>query len=279
VGNNVRVTSQLVDAATGNHLWAERYDRALDDIFGVQDEVVRKIVGRLEGRLATKVAELARRKPTQSMTAYECVLQAREHLNTFNGSGPEPLLRQAIKLDPNYAQAYAWLAKSIIYRFFSDLHIEPLDRSLEYAQRAVGLDENDAMCQAALAQTYLFQRQFERAGVHYERALALNPNDVSTLAHRCRWVTSMGRPQEALAGLDEVLLREPFPPSWYWESRSIALFASRRYQDAIDAIGRMSRLQYYNHAYLAGCYAQLGQLEEARAEVAKTLHLQPDFTI
>src|SRR4030095_2286134 len=95
----------------------------------------------------------------------------------------------------------------------------------------------------------------------------------------CRWLPSRGGNQEGLAGLDEVLLREPFPPSWYWEARSIALFASRQYQDALDAIGRMSRLQDYNHAYLAGCYAQLGQLEEARAEVAKVLQLRPDFTI
>jgi TolB-like protein/class 3 adenylate cyclase/Tfp pilus assembly protein PilF len=278
-GNSVRITAQLVDAATGNHLWAERYDRTLDDIFAVQDEVVHKIAARLEGRLATKVAELARRKPTQSMAAYECVLQAREHLGTFDWSAAEPLLRQAIKLDPGYAQAYAWLAKSIVYRFFFDLRSELLDEALDYAQRGVGLDESDAVCHVALAQTYLFQRQFERAGVHYDRALALNPADVLTLAHRCRWLSSMGRQQEALAGLDEVLLREPFPPSWYWEARSIALLAARRYRDAIDAIGRMSRLHYYNHAYLAACHAQLGQLEEAKAEVAEVLRLRPDYTI
>jgi TolB-like protein len=276
---NVRVTVQLVDASTGNHLWAERYDRTFDDIFQMQDEVVHKIAARLEGRLATNIAELARRKPTNSMTAYDCVLQARQHLGTFDWAAAEPLARRAVALDPNYAQAHAWLSKSIVYRFFFELRVDLLKEALPLAQRAVTLDDGDGVCHVALAQCYLWQRQFERAGVHYDRAVALNPTDALTLAHRCRWLTSMGRHQEALEGLDEVLLLEPFPPSWYWEARSLALFAAKRYQETIDAIGRMSRLHYYNHAGLAACYAELGNTEAARAEAAETMRLKPDMSI
>jgi adenylate cyclase len=279
VGNNVRVAAQLIDAATGNHVWAERYDRTLDDIFRVQDEVVRNIAARVEGQLATNVAEQARRKPTQNMVAYEYVLRAREHLGTFDWWPAEPLLRQAVQLDPNYAQAHAWLSKSIVYRFFFDLQPKALDEALDHALRAVSFDERDAECHVALAQAYLWRRQFERAGVHYQRGVALNPADVNTLAHKCRWLISMGQQTEALVGLNEVLSREPFPPSWHWEARSIALFASQRWQDTIDAIGRMSRLHYYNHAYLAACHAKLGNAEEAQAETVGVMRLKPDFTI
>jgi TolB-like protein/Tfp pilus assembly protein PilF len=278
-GGNVRITAQLVDASTGNHLWAERYDRAADEIFQMQDEVVHKIAARLEGRLATNLADLSRRKPTMNMTAYDYVLQARQHLGTFDWEKAEPLLRRAVHLDPGYAQAHAWLSKSIVYRFFFESRTEFLPEAEEYARRAVELDENDAVCHVALAQSYLWQRMFERAGVHYDRAVALNPTDVLALAHRCRWLTAMGRHQEALDGLDEVLRREPFPPSWYWEARAVALVALKQYANAIDAIGRMSHLHSYSHAYLAACHAELGQMEEARAELAETLRLRPNSTI
>jgi TolB-like protein len=279
IGTQVRITVQLVEATGGNHLWAERYDRTLVNIFELQDEVVAKIASRLEGRVATKVAEQARRKPTENMAAYECVLRAREHLNTFDWLAADPLLRQAIKLDPDYAQAHAWLARNIVFRFFFDLRNESLDEALDHARRATSLDESDGLCHSALAITYLFKKKFELSGVHYERALALNPADIWALSGRCRWLSSMGRHEEALGGLDEVLSREPFPPSWYWESRSVPLFAARRWADTIDAIGRMSRLFYYSHVYLAACHAQLGQLEQARAAVEEVLRLKPDFTI
>jgi TolB-like protein len=275
----VRITAQLIDAASGSHIWAERYDRELVDIFAVQDEVVNKIAARLEGRLAASIAHRARRKPTQSMDAYECILRARVHLGTFDWSAAEPLLLHATTLDPDYAQAHAWLAWSLICRFFFDSRAELLDRSLNHALRAVALDENDGLCHCLLAQAHTFRREFDAAGIHYERALALNPGDILTIAHRCRWLTCMGRQEEALAGLDDVILREPFPPSWYWEARAIALLAARRYRDAIEAISRMSRIHDYVHAYLAACHAQLGQGEEARAEAAEVLRMQPDFTI
>jgi adenylate cyclase len=278
-GNNVRITAQLIDAATGNHLWADRYDRPLNDIFAVQDEVVHKIAARLEGRLAASIAQRVRRKPTHNMAAYECILRARAHLGTFDWAAAEPLLLHATTLDPDFAQAHAWLAWNLLIRFCSETQPALLDQSLDHAQRAVALDENDGVCHAMLAQTHNFRHEFDAAGIHFERALALNPADVWTIAHRCRWLTSMGRQEEALAGLDDAILREPFPPSWFWECRAIALVAARRYQEAIEVIGRMSRMNDYIHAYLAACHAQLGQIQQAREEVATLLRMRPDFTI
>jgi adenylate cyclase len=276
---HVRITAQLIDAATGNHLWVERYDRPLEDIFVVQDEVVHKVAARLEGRLVTRLVEQARRKPTQSMTAYEYVLRAREDTGLLDGLAAESLLRSAIKLDPSYAQAYAWLSWSIIIRYFDDPRPELLNEALSHGRRAVALEETDGVCHCLLATTHLFRHEFDAAGAHFERALALNPVDVLTIAHWCHWLFRIGRHEEALAGLDDVLQRDPFPPSWYWEVRAMTLLGARRYRDAIESLDRMSVLRAYNHALLAACQAQLGQMEQAKREVTEALLLSPDFTI
>jgi TolB-like protein len=213
VGDRVRITAQLIDATTGNHVWAERYDRTLEAVFAVQDEVVHTIVATLEGRLATRIAEQARRKPTQSMAAYECVLQAREHLSTFDAAAAEPLLRRAIDLDPRYAKAYGSLASVHLINHFFDPRSNHLDEALKYGQWAVALDQSDGACHSTLSQIYLFRREFELAGLHCERALALNPNDVGTIVERAHWLTRIGRVTEALVELDKALQRDPFPPS------------------------------------------------------------------
>jgi TolB-like protein/Flp pilus assembly protein TadD len=278
-GDRLRITAQLIDATTGTHLWVERYDRALEDVFAVQDEVVHTIVGTLEGRLATRIAEQARNKPTHSMVAYECVLQAREYISTFETMAAEPLLQRAIKLDPNYAQAYGWLGMVYLVNYFFDPRSESLEHALQAGKRAVALDNSDSRCHSMLGSTYLFRRQFELAGLHHERARTLNPNDVVNIAARAHWLCRIGRVAEALAEFDTALQRDPFPPSYYWEIRSVALLQARRFDEAIEAIRRMSRLFSWNHASLAACHAHLGQMEEAHAEVAEAFRLQPDFTI
>jgi len=278
-GDRLRITAQLIDATTGTHLWVERYDRSLEDVFAVQDEVVHTIVATLEGRLATRIAEQARSKPTHSMVAYECVLQAREYISTFETMAAEPLLQRAIKLDPNYAQAYGWLGMVYLVNYFFDPRSESLEQALQAGKRAVALDDSDSRCHSMLGSTYLFRRQFELAGLHHERARTLNANDVVNIAARAHWLCRIGRVAEALAEFDTALQRDPFPPSYYWEIRSVALLQARRFDEAIEAVRRMSRLFSWNHACLAACHAHLGQVDEARTEVVEALRLQPDFTI
>jgi TolB-like protein len=278
-GDRLRITAQLIDAATGSNLWADRYDRSLDDLFAVQDEVVYTIAGTLEGRLVTRVAEQARSRPTHSMAAYECVLQAREYLSTFETEAAEPLLRRAIELDPNYAQARGWLGIVYLDKYFFDPRPELLDQALLEGQRAVALDESDARCHSTLGSVYLFRREFERAGLHHERARTLNANDVTICAAHAHWLCRVGRVSEALAAFDRALQRDPFPPGYYWETRSVALILARRFQEAIDAIRRMKRLFSWSHADLAACHAHLGQMDEARAEAAEALRMQPHLTV
>jgi adenylate cyclase len=141
------------------------------------------------------------------------------------------------------------------------------------------LDDNDGLCHSALAGAHLFRREFEQAGVHIERALALNPSDVLIMALYCHWLSRVGRVDEALKGLDQVLLRDPSPPAWVWECRMIALMQAKRYEDTIQAIRRMPEWFAWQYAYLAGCYARIGNAVEARARASETLRVMPSFTI
>ena len=279
MANRVRITAQLIDTASGNHLWSERYDRALEEIFAVQDEVLHSIVARLEGRLASSMAEQARRKPTAHLAAYDCVLQARQYLATYDTKAAEPLIRRAIDLDPNYAQAYAYLAFASWIKFFFDLQLWRLDEPLELTRKAVALDPDDALCHATLGQVCLHRREFDEAGLSLSRALALNPSSTDIIATHAHWLCRVGRHEESLASLDLVLQRDPFPPSWYWEGRSITLFALKRYEEVIQSVKKQDRLFYWSYAYLAACYAYLGEMDKARTAAATVLQMQPDFTI
>lgn len=279
MANRVRITAQLVSGLSGHHLWSGRYDRDLLDIFAVQDEVVQTIASTLEGRLAANIAEKLRSKPTESMAAYECFLRARVYMATLETAAAEPLLQRAIELDPDYAQAYGWLGFLYEVRWFFDLKAELLDRALAYAQKGVALDESDAVCHGALSEAYLFRRQFDLAGLHSRRAMELNPGNALTILLHAQYLSRFGRINDALEHFDVALLHDPFPGGNYWETRSVATMAARRYEETIEATSRMTRLFSWNHAYIAACYAQLGDVEHAQAEVAKVLQMQPDFTI
>jgi TolB-like protein/class 3 adenylate cyclase/Tfp pilus assembly protein PilF len=275
-----RITAQLVEGETGNHLWAEHYDRTLEDIFIVQDEVAQAIAATIEGRMAASGARRSRRKPTNDLAAYDYFLQGRESIETRGDpDAAARLLRRAIELDPGYAQAHAWLSRVHIHLFHLDLRSETLREALMLAQTALLLDEADAWCHAALGYAYLIARQHDLAGIHLDRAVALNPMDVRITSKRALWLTYTGRPDEAARSLDADLRRDPFPPAWYWDFLGIALFEARRYEEAIQALSRLTKLYRWDYYYLAASYAHLGLLDRARASGAEILRLDPDFAL
>ncbi len=127
---------------------------------------------------------------------------------------------------------------------------------------------------------YSLMRQYDLAGVHYDRAIALNPNDVTASTLRGLWLAYVGRGEEALRSMDADLRRDPFPPTWYWECRAIAFFQARRHSDAIKAFQQMDLLHWWwSYCYIAACHAHLGMAEEARRAGAEVLRLKPDFSM
>jgi adenylate cyclase len=266
--DRIRVTVQLIDATTGNHLWAQQYDHELSNLFAVQDEVTQTIVATLEGRIAAGAAARARRKPTQHMDAYDHMLQARDLMARYDLAAAEPLLARAIAADPTYAEAFARHAYVSLSRYWADQDSAALNEAAMLAQKALVLDPDDDWSNFAMGTVRLSMRQFDQAGSHYERILTANPNNVTAGTISAELLTYVGRPVEALQRLDETMRRDPFPPNWYWEIRGMALFCLERYDEAIAAYGKMTILHAWIQAYLIAAYVHAGRRDDADRQLA-----------
>jgi tetratricopeptide (TPR) repeat protein len=154
-----------------------------------------------------------------------------------------------------------------------------VNEALENARKAVSLDEADAIGHAMLGYTLSIQGQHDLAGLHLERAIALNPMDVRITSKHALWLTFTGRGDEAVRSLDADLRRDPFPPAWFWAFRGIALFQGRQYEAAIEALSRLPIRYYWDDQYLAASYAQLGLMERARECVKEILKARPDYAL
>jgi TolB-like protein len=283
LGPRIRISAQLIDAKTGHHLWAEKFDRDPHEIFAVQDQVVRTIVGSLSGRLSAAGAELAKRKPPASLAAYECVLQAdalplADPALRLEARG---LYERALELDPNYARAHALLSINYNMEWDSrpDAPPEFLDRAFEHAKRAVALDENDGLCHDALALAALNHRDYALAEHHHLRAIELNPNQPGFLASAGFLFNHLGEPERAIAYFKEARLADPlFEPSWYWSALGAAYFNARQYEEALAAFARARRPAAWQHALAAACHAFLGRPGMARQHVEEALKLAPGFS-
>ena len=287
VGMRVRITAQLVESATGNHVWAERYDRDLEDIFAIQDEVVATVVARLANKVTDADLVTAKRKRPENLAAYDCVLRGFDHLYR-GGDGDldkaRELFERAIELDPTCARAYAGLAMTLIdsHWVHAQRHLPAetmLDRALDAASRAAALDENDPSCHRALLHVHLSRRSFERARHHRDLGIALNPRDADFLAHGSWYEICAGQPEAALDLIERAERLTPGGRSWYWELRGLALYQLHRYAEAAEALERAGTGPAWFDRYRAAAYAQLGETDKARAAAAESLRRDPDFTL
>jgi len=284
-GNRVRVTVQLIEAATENHIWAERYDREMTDIFEIQDELTQAIVGALPARLEVADIERIKRKPPQEMAAYDYVLRSKtlHHVGTpeANSEALESL-NKAIALDPEYAQAYAWkactLRQAVLREFTDDPEIAGAQR-IENAKKALDLDQNDMECLRILCEINMEQRELGEAEKFHNRAFAMNPNDPRMLAQRGELMTWMGRHAEAVEWLHKAMRLDPLGSSSFAHLLGRALLALGRYDDALQAYRQIPVPRFMHHADMAACHAQLGNAEEADAETAAACGLRPTFSI
>jgi adenylate cyclase len=269
-GDRVRVTAQLIDAASGNHLWADRYDRELVDIFALQDEITQNIVSILPGRLEDADVERARRKQTANMTAYDHVLLGLMRFRRFSrdeNAVAREEFRKAIELDPLYAHAHALLASTDVWDVFADWQTKPLDEAFEAAQRALTLDDFNGFSHAILGYILFQRKQDVEAEIEFRRAVALNPNDADAIAFKANVLVYFGRWEEALDLIRKAMRLNPFPPSWYYWFQGLALYSGRDYEAAMRAILKIRPQLRPGHAYLAACLAHLNRMDEARTEL------------
>ncbi len=283
-GDRLRITAQLIEAASGNHLWAERYDRDLKDVFAVQDQIIGTIVGTLVGRLQAAGTEQASRKPPKSLAAYECVLRGKAlPLGDLETEAERRrMFERAIELDPKYGQAYALQAHSVFLEWFRDMTGSDigLDRAFRLAKKAVALDEFDSTCQFSMGWIYLFRRSFDLAEEHFRRALELNPNNPEQVVRMGSLYYFLSKPDEAMGWLKQAKLLDPYIDSYaYWDVLGCIHFMVHRYDDAIVAFSRAPTMSFWAQAYLAACNALVDRMEPAQESAAEVLRLKPDFSL
>jgi len=271
VGDQVRVTAQLIDATTDHHLWADRYDRSLKDIFAVQDEITETIVSTLAGRVGEATLQRARRKTTDNLASHDYVLQADEdiwHYTKEKTAWARQMYLKAIELDPQYARAYAGVANTYVSDWGFLWGEDPdadLQQAFECAQKAVALDDADNRAHKILAIAYVFQQEYAQSRVHQQKSIALNPNDADCLAEMGYLLPLLGEHEEAVEVSEKAIRLNPYNPRWYLTFLGGAYYAVGRYEDAITAIEGSLNSHPDDGAFLAASYAQSGRLDEARA--------------
>lgn len=282
-GGRVRITAQLVNASTGYHIWAERYDREVRDIFALQDEVTQQIVRALAVKLTEAEKVRLGRAPTGVLEAYDLVLRGEEaRLRTTREGNAEArrLFMKALELDPQYASAYAGLSWTYLqsWMFLWSTDPESLERARDLAERAIAL--NDTLVNACdlLGQIYLWRKEHDRAIAQAQRAIALAPNDADgyeTLAEILGW---SGRAEESIRLIHQAMRLNPHYPFFYLWTLGHAYYLMDRRQEALDTFAKLLQ-QNPNfvaaHAYRAVLFSELGRVKDAREAWDQAGHLSP----
>jgi adenylate cyclase len=288
VGNRVRITAQLIDAGSGGHLWAERFDRELTDIFATQDEVVEKIVAALAVNLTQGEAQRLRRRGTASVEAYETWLRARELLSRSTREAiaqAKAMYRRAIEIDPNFAAPHAGLSLATISEYVSDWAADPeeaLDEAERWARRALELDDQEPVSHMALGNVMLWRRNHDGALDECRRMIALDPNFAQ--GHSATGLALMyaGRAAEALEAFAIAKRLDPHSPSIVLHFVAQANFSLGRYEAAAEhLLERIARTPATDSSrmLLAACYGHRGRAEEARAVWAELMKINPGFSL
>ena len=286
-GDRIRIAAQLIDALTGNHLWAERYDRNLTDIFAVQDEITKKIITAMQIKLTEGEQVQAFARGTTNLEAYLKYVQARElcdRQNPESNALAKQLAEEAIALDPMYAGAYYILAVSHVIDYWlgtiKSLR-ESMEKSIELLQKAIILDDTCAEAHASLGWTFSMAGQHDKAVVEGERAVALNPN--SAVSHMLfgKILTFAGRYEESIPEYKTAIRLNPIPPNIYLWSLGISYALTEHLDKAITWCEKAVRQEpnsWSAHLFLAAFYSRAGRDEEARVEATEVLRISPKFS-
>jgi len=283
--NQLRITAQLIDAIAGNHLWAERYDRELKDLFSVQDDVTLKILTSLQVVLAGGERARLFAKGTGNPEAYLKLIDAREHLirlNQEDNSLARSLCEEAIALDPQYAGAYGLLSRVYVMAFvFRTNPTDSLKMAYEYARKAIDLDDTQLNAYLALEFMFSFRRQHDEAIASGERAVKVAPGAAEAYLSLGRALSFAGRDREALGYLEKAIRMNPFPPAHHYMHLGFAYNNLGNYEEAISAFKKAIALSpkiIPARLNLIVSYVQLGRMEEAKTVAEEILKIDPKFT-
>ncbi len=288
VSDKVRVNAQLIDAATGYHIWSERYNREIEDLFAVQDEIVHAIVGQLAVQIDAAERTRAMRKDTQNLEAYDFLLRGLEYnrrRTRADSRKARQMFEKAIERDPEFAPAYVGLGnyyrRQVEYGW-TEFPRQALQRSEELALKALSLDDSEAEAYTLLGNVHIYAQQYDRAIGHLDRAISLNPTDAFSYRMRGQVLLWSGKTDEAIRSLETSRRFDPNMQTGLPMFLGIAYYLKGQYDKAIDVLeeGLSRRPDWVgNHILLAAVYAESGRADSARREAQEVLRLQPFFKI
>ena len=285
-GDQIRITAQLIDATNGHHLWAEKYDRELKDIFAMRDEITMKIATVLQVKLTE--GESANWGPeTESFEAYIKVMQSLEHFRAFTPDGnilSRQKAKEALDLDPNYSSATEMVAWTLLMDGIFNTSKTPeksVEQAFELAQKVLDRGDSDAGAHFLIGYAYSLKGQFDKAISELEIARDLFPNNAEINAGLGMVLNAADKPEEAINVLKNAIRLNPIPPGWYLSSLGDAYRLKGRYEKAVHEYKKAIQLQpndMFSHLNLALCYVKLKQETDAHAEAAEVLRINPKFS-
>ncbi len=287
-GNRIRITAQLIDAINGLHLWAKQYDRNLDDIFAVQDEITKKIITAMQVQLTEGDRARAAAKGTENLEAYLKYLQANEYISKSNRES-DALARQfaeeAIALDPEYAMPYVVLARIDIGEFWvgtNKSQEQSLMDATEFLQKAIALDNSNAEAHSRLASVYIFNNQDEKALEQAEKAVELDPNSSEAHYGMGKVLTFADRDEEAISEYKKAIRLNPFPPNSYFWSLGLSYAGIGHYEEAIEWCEKAIRQEPESlmaRVMMTVVYSWSGRHHDARVQAAEVRRIDPNFSL
>jgi adenylate cyclase len=287
-GDRLRITAQLIDALSGHHLWAERYDRALREIFTVQDELTKKIITAMQVELTWGEQARVDAKGTDNLQAYLKFLQAREKVNELNIEGNalgKQLAQEAIDLDPQFAMAYRILAAAHRMDVLLGISKSPkksMGTCIKFLNKAIELDETYAEAYGALGFTLSLLGQHDKAVATAEKAVALYPNSANTYAMYGHTLRMANRPEEAITAYTKAIRLNPIPPSFYLFGLGLSYSLDGQYEKGVEWCEKAARQNpndFFARIILTAVYSMAGRDEEARAEGVVALRINPKYSI
>jgi adenylate cyclase len=286
-GNHVRITAQLVDAKTGNHLWADRYDRDLGDIFALQDEITMKIITALQVKLTEGETARLIARGTKNLQAYLKYIQGVAiflKITKENNDLARTIFKDVVELDPEYAPAYSSMGSTYmmdVYYGSSKSPKKSIAKAIQLKQKAIYLDESYGPAHSSLGWLYTMAGKHEKGISEIERAIELAPNDSEAHMWMSYVLRLAGRNEEAVPYSEHAIRLNPIPPSWYFRGLALNYIYAGRYDEAITNCRKgvdIAPNDFMTHVTCAVAYGQAGQEDAARAEAEKALRINPKFS-
>jgi TolB-like protein len=287
-GSRLRVIAQLNDAIMGNHLWSEKYDLELIDLFVVQDEVTKKIITALNVELTQGEQARTLAKGTDNLEAYLKVMQAREHIykhNIESNASAQQLVQEALTLDPNYAAASRILGVTHMHDVMLGISKSPkesMGEAIKLVKRAIELDDQDGYSHVVSGYLLTMVRQYDKAVAEAERGVALDPNVADIYGWLGMVYRYVGRWEDAVVAYEKAIRLNPIPPNFYLQGLGLSYAWTERYEEAITVFEKATQDHpdaFYLRLFAAAVYSLVGRDEEAQAEAAEVLRLNPKFSL